>query len=132
MRAMGAPANISTANETITFRADGTYVTGAFRGEMEGETPGGGHVDGEVRAQAGGRWSTSDGVLNFCADMQALSGSARVTSRRGRTGTIGVGPAPPTNSSERYSCAGSTLDTERDIPGAPSMPSQYTRTGGGR
>lgn len=131
MRAMGAPANISTANETITFRTDGTFVTGAFQGSMEGETPGGGHVDGDMQAQAGGRWSTSGGVLNLCADMQSLSGSARVTSRRGRTGMVSVGPAPPTNSSERYSCAGATLNTERDIPGAPPMPSQYTRTSGG-
>ncbi|MGQ0531100.1 MAG: hypothetical protein ACT4OF_00225 [Caulobacteraceae bacterium] len=131
MRAMGAPANISTANETITFRADGTYVTGVFQGEMEGPTPSGGHVDGNVQAQAGGRWSTSGGVLNLCADMQALGGNARVTTRRGRTGNIPVAPAPPINSSERYSCADASLNTERDIPGAPPMPSQYTRTGGG-
>jgi hypothetical protein len=34
------------------------------------------------------------------------------------------------NSSERYTCAGSRLDTERDIPRSAPMPFHYTRTGG--
>jgi hypothetical protein len=128
MRRQGVPGNFSTSGESVTFRADGSYVTGVASGSMDVEARDGSRGQGHMAAQAGGRWSTAGGVLNLCADMQALSGGGTVTSPRGGSGTFRIPGAPPMNSSERYTCAGANLDTERDIPRAPPMPFHYTRT----
>lgn len=127
MRRQGVPGSYSTSGEGITFHSDGTFITGVVTGEMhvEGRDSRG---DGRAAAQAGGRWSTSGGVLNMCADMQAFGGQVTVTSRSGSV-TRPLPGAPPATSSERYTCEGSRLDTERDIPRSPPMPFHYTRVG---
>jgi hypothetical protein len=130
MRRQGVPGNFSTGGESVSFRADGSYVTGAMHGAMDVDGRDGSHAEGTMSAQAGGRWSTRGGVLNLCADSQALAGGGTVTTPRGGTGSFRVPSAPPMNSSERYTCAGSRLDTERDIPRSAPMPFHYTRTGG--
>lgn len=129
MRRQGVPGSYSTSGEGITFHSDGTFITGVVAGEMhvEGRDSRG---DGDASAQAGGRWSTSGGVLNMCADMQAFGGQVTVTSRSGSV-TRPLPGAPPATSSERYTCEGSRLDTERDIPRSPPMQFHYTRVGGG-
>ncbi|MGH6950641.1 MAG: hypothetical protein ACREH4_07195 [Vitreimonas sp.] len=129
MRRQGIPGDYSTRNETITFRRDGTFVTAMLGMESQVEMRHG-RADGRAQAQAGGRWSTRDGVLNLCSDMQHLSGRTVFTSRDGRRVTVPVPAAPPSDTRQRYSCAGASLSMEIDIPGAPPMPSQYTRTGG--
>jgi hypothetical protein len=129
MRRQGIPITASVSNQTITFRRDGTYITGAVQGQAEIELREG-RGEGEIAAQAGGRWSTNGGVLNLCADMQALAGRATVHTPSGSR-TMPIGPAPPVNSSERYTCGGDSFHSERDIPGGPPMPFQYARTGGG-
>jgi hypothetical protein len=129
MRRQGIPITASTSNETITFRRDGTYITGAFQGQAEIELRDG-RGEGDAAAQAGGRWSTAGGVLNLCADMQALSGRTTIHTPSGSR-TFPIGPAPPVNSSDRYTCSGDSFNSERDIPGAPPMPFQYARRGGG-
>ena len=68
-------------------------------------------------------------MLNLCADMQSFGGEVTVTSRSGSV-TRPLPGAPPVTSSERYTCEGSRLDTERDIPRSAPMPFQYTRVGG--
>lgn len=130
LRRQGVEGNYRTSNETIVFRRDGTYVTGMVGLESDGRLREGGSFQGRGQVQAGGRWSTSAGVLNLCADMQHLSGQTVITTRDGQRVTIPVPSAPPEPAHPRYSCAGSTLDLEIPIPGAAPMPSQYTRTGG--
>lgn len=128
MRNQGMPGSYATSNETLTLRRDGTFVTGALQGRLQHEADGL-RTDGRMSAQAGGRWSARGGVLNMCADMQALSGRTVLTTRDGRRAIVPVGSAPPTSSQLSYSCSGTTLSTQTPMPrGAAPMSSTYTRT----
>jgi len=118
MRSQGMPGNFSTANQTVTFNRDGTYITSMMTGE--GEITRRGHTEsGSMSAQAGGRWSTTrEGALNMCGDMQSFS-----STRRG-------GPPGPGNLQMSYACGGGTLTTTQPMPrGAPPMSSSYSRIG---
>lgn len=129
MRSQGIPiTSASMQNDTITFHRGGGYVTGAMEAQMRIQQPRS-RADGQGSFQGGGRWSTREGVLNMCADMQAVSGQVTVTDRYGSlTGRIPP-VAGPGNQSSRYTCSGNTLNTEIDMPGYPPMRSQFTRVG---
>lgn len=127
MRRHGVAGNFSTGNQIVQFRADGTFITSVARAEMEIERDRA-QTEGHAETQAAGRWSTSGGRLNLCADMQTRTGRVTTTSPDGRF-TRPAGDMPPGTTSERYSCAGGRLDTEREIPGMSSMPFNYSRIG---
>lgn len=130
MRRQGVPtaAHMSIVNQGVTFRADGTYLTGAAHGTMDAPMRDGGRAQGEIRAQAGGRWSTSGGQLNLCADMQNLSGYTDFITPEGRRARVPVSaPGGPGPSRMSYSCNAGTLDTIMPLPGTSPVPSQYTR-----
>lgn len=127
MRRQGVPGDYSTANEIVTFRPDGAYVTEIVRGESHFDTGRGARGDGEIQVQAGGRWSAAGGALNLCADMQTIAGRTIIITRDGQRAVIPVAPAPPADTQSRYACAGATLTTEIPIPGAAPMSSTYTR-----
>lgn len=123
----GLPGRYSTANETMTFRRNGGFITGVVQATADtriGDS--GGH--GEAVAQSGGRWSARDGRLNICSDMQMLSGQTVITTPEGRRVVIPVPEAPPSSSSISYACSETTLRTEVPIPGSPPIVSEYTRT----
>lgn len=129
MRRQGVPGNYSTSNETITFRRDGTFVTGLVGLESHARLRDGGRADGEGQVQAGGRWSAAEGRLNLCADMQLLQGQTVLTTRDGQRVVIPTPSAPPGNSQMSYTCSQASLRTVIPLPGAPPMPAEYTRIG---
>ena len=128
MRRQGAPVQFTTNNESITLRADGTFLTGAFSGAFAGRMPDGTRVSGENQARAGGRWSARGGMLNLCPDLQQArgSGAARLPDRQRMDVPMIAGG--PTMTQMRYSCGDGAMSTEVSIPGAPPMTSGYTRS----
>jgi len=131
MRANGVPiTNASTANTTVTFRADGTFVTGAVQAQLEMEYDSA-RGEGEVRAQASGRWSTDGGRLNYCTDAQSFGGQATMTTRDGDRRTMTLPSMPPESVTDTYTCSATALDAVRTVPRASPMPFHYTRAGGG-
>jgi hypothetical protein len=115
MRAQRMPGNFSTSNQLVTYRRDGTFMTSAMQGTAD-VTIRDRTERGNMSAQAGGRWSTTPGNLNVCADMQAFSSSR------------GGGPSGPGNLQMSFTCSGGTLTTIQPMPrGAPPMTSTYSR-----
>jgi len=132
MRSQGLPAaaHMSMSDQSITFRADGTYLTGAAHGTMDAPMRDGGRAQGQIHAQAGGRWSARGGQLNLCADMQRLSGYTDFITPEGRRVRVPVPAAGPNVSQHSYSCSAGSLNTITPLPdGAGSIPTGYTRMG---
>ncbi len=128
MRSRGVPGAYSTSNATVTFRRDGTYLTGVLEGAVGAEQRGV-STHGGMAAQAGGRWSARGGVLSMCNDMQANSGRI-ITSGPDATVRTDFGSLPTRSSQVRYVCSEGALSTEMDMPrGAGTMSTQYSRIG---
>ncbi len=120
------PGRYSTVNESMTFRRDGSFITGAAQITADTRVSGsGGH--GQAVAQSGGRWSARDGRLNMCADMQTLSGQTVITFPDGQRAVIPVPDVQPGSAVISYVCNATSLRTEIPIPGAPPIISEYTR-----
>lgn len=128
MRSQGIPGIYTARNQTMTFRRDGTFITGVVDGEAHTEFEHG-RADGQAQAQSGGRWSAREGRLNVCADMQMLTGQTVVTTRSGQV-TIPVPPAAPGAAQSSYACSETSLRTELPMGGGyPPMIAEYVRTG---
>lgn len=129
LRSQGMPDNISVSNGLVHFRADGTFVTAISRADIDQRFHDDVTVAGQVRSQATGRWSTSGGRLNLCEHTQAGDGGVVIVVE-GDAGAIPWGGLPPRVSSEAFTCAGGTLNTQREMEGMSPMPFNYTRIGG--
>jgi hypothetical protein len=128
MRSRGVPGTYTTSNETLTFRRDGSYITGVLQGAAAAERRGM-IVRGGMAAQASGRWSARGATLNMCNDMQANAGRV-ITESRGATARMDFGSMPTRSSQLRYVCSADSLSTEMDMPrGAGTMSTQYSRVG---
>ena len=128
MRSQGVRGSFNMANENMTLRRDGSYITGAVSGQYHVRNPDGSRGDGDAVAQAGGRWSARDGTLNLCADMQRFGGTMTMTTPEGDRYTAPLPSMPPSTMSMSYTCSPTTLRTITPIPGGPPMPSEFART----
>lgn len=128
MRRQGVPDNISVSNGIVQFRADGTFVTAISRADIDQRYDPDVRVQGQVRSQATGRWSTSGGRLNLCESTQAGDGAVGISTEHAATIIPNVS-SPPSASREAYTCAGGSLNTEREMRGMSPMPFNYARIG---
>lgn len=118
----------------VTFQADGGYRGGPTDWSAtftQRTRRGTGRLDGEMSAVGSGRWAAEGGRLTMCPAHETVAGQATATLPDGRRVTLPVTPPPPSGPlTMSYSCAGDTVTTTLEIPGARTpMVSTYTRVG---
>ncbi|WP_368565712.1 DUF6055 domain-containing protein [Pseudoxanthomonas sp. UTMC 1351] len=121
------------AAPTLTLQRDGMYLTSEITASLSIQPDGSRtRAEGDVRAQASGRWSAADGRLHLCSDLQAFSGEIRLVAPS-QTVRGALPASPPGEGFMRYTCRGNSLETIMPIPrpdGAgelPPMRTSYTR-----
>lgn len=122
----------SASTPELTLQADGGYRTSTVEASVSLQ-PGRSRTraEGDAQMHAGGRWSTSEGQLHMCMDLQQLEGEVRLVAP-GQT-VRGPLPAPPVGETTMsYTCTGETLQTEQAMPGGrgrelPPMRTTYER-----
>jgi hypothetical protein len=120
--------SVARANNTMTLLEDGTFATGAAR------------VDATVRSddmrgaggmvgQSSGRWSAAGGRFNVCPDATALTGTVTVIVH-GRSVTVPTPSGPALDSSQPYTCNGTSLQVTMSMGSAGTVQSVYTKVSG--
>lgn len=131
MREHGQPVQltgVARANNTMTLLEDGTFTTGAARvdaavhsDDMRGT--------GRMVGQSSGRWSAAGGRFNVCPDATALTGTVTVIVH-GRSVTVPTPSGPAPDSSQPYTCNGTSLQVTMSMGSAGTVQSIYTKVSG--
>ena len=120
-------AGAGAVNNTIKLKADGTFVTGASRtnAHMVAEE---GHMEaeGQMSAQASGRWSAAGGTLKLCPATTTSNGSVTVHDLSGFHTTVPT-HITPRDSAMSYHCSGNTFTTTQPMPHGTTMTSTYLK-----
>lgn len=119
--------SMSQVGNTLALNADGTFSTGAGRVAVSGATPYA-RGTGRLSGQASGRWSATEGRLNFCSDAGEVTGTSTAIVD-GITVTVPLRSEIPPVSSHAYACAaGGTFTSTTPIAGHGAVVSTYSRT----
>lgn len=120
------------SEQLVVFNKDGTYWTAPMKGEvtLRMESPDGViQADGNVEAQASGRWAAADGAFHLCADDQKFNARTRMAAPDGSSHAMPLTPPPATGPvAFGYKCSGDALATVQPVPGIDDpITTQYQR-----
>ena len=116
------PTAVTTANNTITLNADGTFSTGNSTATASGTNNQGMTATATQQGQASGSWSAASGKFNLCARPSTIKTTTTVNGHTAHSQT----PLPSV-STQDYTCAGATFSTTKLMSGDP-VTSTYTKT----
>lgn len=121
----------SQSGQLVVLNRDGSFWSAPASGDvtirMQG-ADGAKQAEGNIKAQARGRWSAADGTFHLCTDEQKFEGQARMTGPGGTHSMPLTPPSPAGPVAFGYTCAGDTLETVQSFPGMPDpMTTQYAR-----
>ena len=125
---MAHAISVQATNNTIAFKPDGTFLTGASHvtthvASNNGHTEG----SGTLSAQASGRWATRDGALYMCTAAVNSSGTVHLQDSSGANTTMAMPHMTAQNSHQAYHCSGDTFTTSTPMPHGSTATSTYVR-----
>lgn len=119
---------MSAQNNTITLKADGTFMTGHATAKANVEANDGTmHGTGTMQGQASGHWSAGRGTLKLFTEAMNAQGKVTITGPDGRPITVNTHPQGPQDSAMTYSCRGAAFTTTQPMPRGTAMTTTYTK-----